>query len=563
MLAKSWSVTMAELAASGNVGLWARVARSDIGACCDPDADLQARRVGIARLELVWRALRRSFMSRVWVRVGFALLVAPLAFVAVDSSAAAAVAVIATVAGPAFLRDSRKRRRRRTLDAQLANLMELLARSLGAGASLRQAFSTVAPRLHEPLASEMALVNSWIEFGEPPHLAFSRMADATNSDLYSLSARVFRFHARSGGQIVATLRRLAHVVRDRRAGAAEIASLTSQGRLSGLVVGLAPVGMSLVIPADVGAMPIWLRVSTESVGWALVAVGLAIIWKITNPDATSRSAEPERGLPCLSRFLRKNRHKSALAAVPGADRGRASWLIRALGRALPERWRTDEHNRRLAVAAGHSAPDRECLEMMSGNRVMLAIVGLMVGLALSKSITGVAVALTLGVAGWFAIELPLRRAAASRRAAIDEAVPQLCDILAIGLGSGANVENAFDKIGDFSGPIGSRLDEMRRRVSVGVPFGDALIAFADGSGSDDLADVCATIAEGRRRGGPMVGLLDDLARDMRKRDQMRRQGQARKLPVKILFPLVFCVLPAFVVLTIVPLVASTIASLAL
>ncbi|MER3521636.1 MAG: hypothetical protein C4317_05385 [Acidimicrobiia bacterium] len=67
------------------------------------------------------------------------------------------------------------------------------------------------------------------------------------------------------------------------------------------------------------------------------------------------------------------------------------------------------------------------------------------------------------------------------------------------------------------------------------------------------------IAGSERLGHPLGPALMRLARDLREREIRAAQASARKAPIKVLFPLVFCILPAFVLLTVVPVLADTFA----
>ncbi|MDP8938520.1 MAG: type II secretion system F family protein, partial [Actinomycetota bacterium] len=74
--------------------------------------------------------------------------------------------------------------------------------------------------------------------------------------------------------------------------------------------------------------------------------------------------------------------------------------------------------------------------------------------------------------------------------------------------------------------------------------------------------VAALIAS-ERYGAPLVAGLERLAGEVRADRRRRAEEAARKVPVKLLFPLVACTLPAFALLTVAPLVASAVRSLRL
>ena len=66
-----------------------------------------------------------------------------------------------------------------------------------------------------------------------------------------------------------------------------------------------------------------------------------------------------------------------------------------------------------------------------------------------------------------------------------------------------------------------------------------------------------------RYGAPLGPALERIAADVRRRRQRRAEEAARKVPVALLFPLVLCILPAFALLTVAPLIAGALRELRL
>ena len=66
-----------------------------------------------------------------------------------------------------------------------------------------------------------------------------------------------------------------------------------------------------------------------------------------------------------------------------------------------------------------------------------------------------------------------------------------------------------------------------------------------------------------RYGAPLGATLDRLAIDVRTASRQRAEAAARRLPVRLLFPLVTCILPAFALLTVAPLIAGSFQGLGL
>ena len=73
----------------------------------------------------------------------------------------------------------------------------------------------------------------------------------------------------------------------------------------------------------------------------------------------------------------------------------------------------------------------------------------------------------------------------------------------------------------------------------------------------------AALVASERYGAPVVAGLERLAAEVRRDRRRRAEEAARRVPVKLLFPLVTCTLPAFALLTVAPLIAGTLGSLRL
>ena len=102
--------------------------------------------------------------------------------------------------------------------------------------------------------------------------------------------------------------------------------------------------------------------------------------------------------------------------------------------------------------------------------------------------------------------------------------------------------------------------EVVRRTERGQPFADALAALPErlGPSAAALADVIAT---SDRHGLALGPVLDQLTIEIRAARRRLDQAAARKLPVRLSFPLVTCTLPSFVLLAIAPAVIAALSSL--
>jgi pilus assembly protein TadC len=144
-----------------------------------------------------------------------------------------------------------------------------------------------------------------------------------------------------------------------------------------------------------------------------------------------------------------------------------------------------------------------------------------------------------------------------RRRAMSDVVaremPVTVDLLAVAVGAGCTPFLAVDVAARWAPPtLAARLGEVRRACTLGRSFGDAL---DDLSGElPELTPLCDALLASEHYGAPVVDALLRLATEQRTALRRRAEARARTVPVRLLFPLVFLVLPAFGLLTVVPAV---------
>ena len=154
------------------------------------------------------------------------------------------------------------------------------------------------------------------------------------------------------------------------------------------------------------------------------------------------------------------------------------------------------------------------------------------------------------------------RRAARRRAAFDAEVPQLLDLLAAGSSAGLSAPLALRRAGEaLRGPLGAALVEAFGSVDLGARWRDELASLAERLELDDLRRTVAVLVRTEVLGSSLVVATRQLAEDVRRARRAALTEKARAAPVKMLFPLVFLVLPAFLLLTVVPVLLTTLRSI--
>lgn len=195
-------------------------------------ADGLAEQLGIARPDRIPHPLS-------WMSLGLpALLIACIL--------AGPVLTLAGSAGMAVIHQLVRRRRRRNerhrASEQIADAVGGMSAGLRAGLSLPQSLAYSRDEADEPLRSDLARLVERIELGTPVGQALSDWAEAQGSEDAFLIVGVLDLHRRSGGDLPSVLDSLAETLRERRAAYREVRALTAQARLSGVILGMLPIG---------------------------------------------------------------------------------------------------------------------------------------------------------------------------------------------------------------------------------------------------------------------------------------------------------------------------------
>ena len=147
--------------------------------------------------------------------------------------------------------------------------------------------------------------------------------------------------------------------------------------------------------------------------------------------------------------------------------------------------------------------------------------------------------------------LRLKRLAGRRARVVAASLPEFMDHLALlmmaGQSLGASLQQAA-AVG--SGPLYDEIRECLRRTELGSPRSETLSEMAAGSPSPPLRRACRALSHAERFGGPVAASIADMAADLRATRLQTAREAASRTPIKLLFPLVFLILPSFILLTV-------------
>jgi tight adherence protein C len=197
---------------------------------------------------------------------------------------------------------------------------------------------------------------------------------------------------------------------------------------------------------------------------------------------------------------------------------------------------------------------------MMGWRVILAILCVVVALAAPFPVR--LLAPVFAVVGFRAPDFVCSRVARRHLREADREMPLLLDVMAAACSAGLSGQLAFRRaVGATEGLLSEELGRVIRSVDLGARWRDELRTAAEHLGLADLGRAAATIARAESLGSSLAESLLQLSDDVRDSRRAAATERARKAPVKMLFPLVFLILPAFLLLTVVPVLVTTVRSI--
>jgi tight adherence protein C len=145
---------------------------------------------------------------------------------------------------------------------------------------------------------------------------------------------------------------------------------------------------------------------------------------------------------------------------------------------------------------------------------------------------------------YFTPDLLLRNRAQKRRAAIRLELPTALDQMLISVQAGLGFEAAMGRAGaNGNGPMAEELIRTLQDIQVGLSRKDAYLAMSDRVDVPDVRSFIRAVVQADAYGVAIAGVLKAQASDMRIKRKQRAEEHAMKMPVKMLFPLIFFILP--------------------
>ena len=177
-------------------------------------------------------------------------------------------------------------------------------------------------------------------------------------------------------------------------------------------------------------------------------------------------------------------------------------------------------------------------------------------------IFAVILAVAAGAGGWYApvyyVELKRRK----RMELIDKQMPDMIDLLVVtieaGLGILASMRVASDSMSD---PLGQELRLTLQEQRMGLSVGQAIESLGRRADAPNMNIFVRAITQGERLGVSIGTTMRNLSVEMRKRRRAMAEERAQKMPIKMLFPLIFFIFPALFIVILTPMIINIVDAL--
>ena len=209
--------------------------------------------------------------------------------------------------------------------------------------------------------------------------------------------------------------------------------------------------------------------------------------------------------------------------------------------------------RRLDLAGNPPTLPAERFMALKG---VALVFGVLIGGLIGAHTSGLRMVLYALIGGAVFFWLPdvlLRNAGEHRQEKLLNALPDAMDMLTVCVEAGLGFDGALGRVAtNLEGPMAQESARVMQEMQFGKSRSDALRALADRTDVPELKSFVSAMIQAGELGISVGVVLREQAAEMRIRRRQRAEEKAQKLPVKILLPLITCLLPAMFVVVLGP-----------
>jgi tight adherence protein C len=233
--------------------------------------------------------------------------------------------------------------------------------------------------------------------------------------------------------------------------------------------------------------------------------------------------------------------------------------LTGLGRRLTPADNTERLRRKLDAAGNPPGMTTDRLTAFKGGGFLGAlllglVITMLIGLALMPTM---AICVAAALAGYYAPNLWLYQKAHDRAGQTQRDLPDALDLLTISVEAGLGFDAALAQVArNTQGPLAQELARVLQEMQLGAGRSEALRSLAERSSLPELKNFVTSMVQADAFGIPIGRVLRVQGKEMRDKRRQRAEEKAQKVPVKILFPLIFCILPTLFIAVMGPAVIS-------
>ena len=228
-------------------------------------------------------------------------------------------------------------------------------------------------------------------------------------------------------------------------------------------------------------------------------------------------------------------------------------MARTMSKVLPASLIADVQKQ--LVMAGSPMKLNTFLSFWAVAMATLAAMGLMMFAVLPNSLIlqKVMISASMTALGWMAPRMWLKAQVKARQKLIIKALPDALDLVTTCVEAGLGLDAALARVSEkSSGPLAMELSRMLRDVAMGKLRKEAITEMAERCGVEELTSFVNSVIQAEQLGVGIAQVLRVQSDQLRVKRRQRAEQAAHEAPIKMLFPLVMFIFPAFLLVILGP-----------
>jgi tight adherence protein C len=286
--------------------------------------------------------------------------------------------------------------------------------------------------------------------------------------------------------------------------------------------------------------------------FASIALALATVGTITSERrAVGRSLAAVQAINTAPASMRNELDR------PFGERVVNPFMARLtrLGRRFTPTDQSNRIRRRLDIAGNPATWD---VDRVLALKMLGLIVGVLVGVMIPVVLGGgvltiFGVTILLGLVGYFAPNLIVYQMGYDRTEQMRRELPDALDLLTISVEAGLAFDAALSQVArNTTGPLAEEFFRVLQEMQIGLGRAEAMRALGERTNLAELRGFVTAMVQADAFGIPIANVLRVQAKEQRVKRSQRAEELAQKVPVKILFPLIFCIMPCLFIVILGP-----------